>query len=619
MQRRVFRRFPPSYPSVHAALAALVLGTTAGCVGSFGPTGAGNGSGGAGPGSGGAGSGSGGGSGGRTESSSGGSNGSGSGGSGGATGASGAPGSGGAAPPDGSGGAPVVFAPSAGAYRRLTASAFRNSLRDLLQVPITTGNLEPDSWSIGGFPSVSAATVAISANGVEQYQAAIDAATTTAFADSARRSKLLGCAPKSATDMACFQSFVTKFGRLAWRQPLTSAQVTRYATLIANAAASLGDLNEAMRAGMMGLLLSPNFLYRLERGAPPAAGGGSGFWQYTSSEVATRLSYFLTNSTPDSTLLDLADQNGLQTKEAILAQADRLLASSAGRESIGNFATELYQLQIIASRAKDSKFTEYTTALQTGMMQEIPAMFQSIVFDRNASALEYLTTKSTFVTKELAALYGLPTAGVSSTALTAVTLPADGPRGGLLTTAGFLSLFATQLDGSPTQRGKFIRQTILCQTIQMPPPNVNTMFADPPPGVVYTKRQQLDMHLSNPGCAACHKLMDPLGLTLENFDAIGKYRSTDQGQTIDVSGDLGGTKFSGPIELGQVLASQPEAADCLVQNLYRYGTGHVEAGTEQPVLDALKQTFRGGGYHMRDLMRDIVSSDGFRFVAAPAP
>jgi len=619
MQRRELNRFHPSCRPMWASLAALVLVSAGGCVGSVGSTGANSGTGGAPTGSGGKGPGSGGASsGGESGSSSGGSNGSASGGSGGATGSSGAPGSGGAGSPDGSGGAPVVFAPSGGAYRRLTASAFRNSLRDLLQIPVTVGDLEPDSWSIGGFPSVSAATVAISATGVEQYQAAIDAATTTAFADSARRSKLLGCAPKSATDMACFQSFVTKFGRLAWRQPMTSAQVTRYATLIANAAASLGDLNEAMRAGMMGLLLSPNFLYRLERGAP-AAGGGSEFWQYTSGEVASRLSYFLTNSTPDSTLLDLADQNALQTKEAILAQADRLLASSAGRESVGNFATDLYQLQIIASRAKDPKFTNYTTALQTAMMQEIPAMFQSIVLDRNASALEYLTTKSTFVTKELAALYGLPTTGLSSTALTAATLPADGLRGGLLTTAGFLSLFANQEEGSPTQRGKFIRQTILCQTIQMPPPNVNTVFADPPPGVVYTKRQKLEMHLTNDGCAGCHKLMDPLGLTLENFDAIGAYRSTDQGQPIDVSGDLSGTKFNGPIELGQVLAAQPDAADCLVQNMYRYGTGHVEATTEKPVLDTLKQTFRTGGYHMRDLMRDIVSSDGFRFVAAPAP
>jgi hypothetical protein len=113
--------------------------------------------------------------------------------------------------------------------------------------------------------------------------------------------------------------------------------------------------------------------------------------------------------------------------------------------------------------------------------------------------------------------------------------------------------------------------------------------------------------------------MDPLGLTLENFDAIGKYRSTDQGQPIDVSGDLDGAKFNGSVELGQALAARPEVADCLVRSLYRYGTGHVEAASERPVLDALKSTFRTGGYHVRDLMRDIVASDGFRFVAPPAP
>ena len=498
----------------------------------------------------------------------------------------------------GTGVAPVVFAPSPGAYRRLTASAFRNSLRDLLQGPVTIGNIEPDSWSVGGLASVSAATVSISAAGVEQYQTAIDAATSQAFADATRRSKLLGCTPTSTTDMACFQSFVTKFGRLAWRQSLTSAQVTRYANLIANVAATLGDVNEGMRAGMQGLLLSPNFLYRLERGAAPAA--GNGFWQYTSSEIATRLSYFLTNSTPDSTLLDLADGKRLETKEAILAQADRLLGTAAGRESVGNFASELYQLQIIASRAKDPKFTEYTPALQTAMMQEIPAMFQAIVFDRNASALELLTTRNTFATKELAGLYGLPTTGLSSTSLTAVALPADGLRAGLLTTPGFLSLYANQEEGSPTQRGKFIRETILCQTIPLPPPDVSTVLPDPPAGVIYTKRQRLSMHESQPTCATCHRLMDPLGLTLENFDAIGKYRSTDQGQPIDVSGDLDGSKFNGPVELGQVLAARPEVADCLVRNMYRYGTGHVEAASERPVLDALKSTFRTGGYHVRD-------------------
>jgi hypothetical protein len=592
-----------------------LLGTVAACTGTIGPLGAGSAAAGAGNGAragttGGGASSAGVGTAGAGNAAT---TGTGSGGSGG-SGVAGA----GAAGTGGTGGAPVVFAPSPGAYRRLTASAFRNSLRDLLQGPVTIGDVEPDSWSVGGLASVGAATVSISPAGVEQYQTAIDAATSQAFADTTRRSKLLGCTPKSTTDMACFQSFVTKFGRLAWRQPLTSAQVTRYATVIANVAATLGDVNEGLRAGLQGLLLSPNFLYRLERGAPPAA-PGNGFWQYTSSEIATRLSYFLTNSTPDATLLDLADANGLQTSEAILAQADRLLGTAAGRESVGNFASELYQLQIIASRAKDPKFTEYTPALQTAMMQEIPAMFQALVFDRNASALELLTTRNTFATKELAGLYGLPTTGLSSTSLTAVALPADGLRAGLLTTAAFLSLYANQEEGSPTQRGKFIRQTILCQTIPLPPPDVSTVLPDPPAGVTYTRRQRLTMHESQASCASCHRFMDPLGLTLENFDAIGKYRSTDQGQPIDVSGDLDGTKFNGPVELGQALAARPEVADCLVRNMYRYGSGHVETASEQPVLDALASAFRTGGYHVRDLMRDIVASDGFRFVAPPAP
>jgi len=614
MQRHGFTRFHLFPGPACAALAAALLGAAAACTGTIGAEPRGSAAGGPGGGAGTTGVGSVSGSAGASGTT----------GAGGATptgtgaGSGGGAGTGaGTAGTSGTGGAPVVFAPSPGAYRRLTASAFRNSLRDLLQGPVTIGNIEPDSWSVAGLASVSAATVSVSAAGVEQYQTAIDAATSQAFADATRRSKLLGCTPKSTTDTACFQSFVTRFGRLAWRQPLTSAQVTRYTDLIANVAATLGDVNEGMRAGMQGLLLSPNFLYRLERGAPPAA-AGNGFWQYTSGEVAARLSYFLTNSTPDATLLDLADSKGLDTKEAILAQADRLLGTAAGRESVGNFASELYQLQIIASRAKDPKFTEYTPALQTAMTQEIPAMFQAIVFDRNASALELLTTRNTFATKELAGLYGLPTTGLSSTSASAVALPADGLRAGLLTTAGFLSLYANQEEGSPTQRGKFIRETILCQTIPLPPPDVSTVLPDPPAGVIYTKRQRLSMHESQPSCAGCHRLMDPLGLPLENFDAIGKYRSTDQGQPIDASGDLDGSKFNGPVELGQVLAARPEVADCLVRNMYRYGTGHVDAASERPVLDALKSTFRTGGYHVRDLMRDIVASDGFRFVAPPA-
>jgi hypothetical protein len=145
------------------------------------------------------------------------------------------------------------------------------------------------------------------------------------------------------------------------------------------------------------------------------------------------------------------------------------------------------------------------------------------------------------------------------------------------------------------------------------------MLVDPPPGVVLTKRQKLAQHETNPTCAACHSLMDPLGLTLENFDTIGQFRATDQGLSIDVSGNLDGTNFNGPIELGQLLSKSPAVATCMLRSIYRYATGHVEVPTEAPVLADLGQRFQSSGYLLRDLMLDLVSSDGFRLVAPPAP
>jgi hypothetical protein len=523
-------------------------------------------------------------------------------------------GTGGAA---GSGGEPVTFAPSPGAYRRLTNAAFKNSLRDLLGGAVDVGDLEPDSWSIGGLPTVGAAVVSISQRGVEQYQTTIEAATTQVFADTARRDRVIGCRPSSATDSQCFREFVTSFGRRAFRRSLTEAQITRYTELISTTAAVLGDVYGGVRSGMIGMLLSPHFLYRLERGAAPAS--GAGFWQYTSIEMASRLSYFLSNSTPDATLLDVAEQDGLQSAEAVREHASRLLETEAGRESVRNFAAELFQLPVIGARAKDpGMYPEYTPGLQAAMMEEIPAMFAGLVFDRNASALELLTTRETFVNAELATLYGLPTTGRSS-ALTAASLPAEGLRAGLLGTAGLLSLYASQKEGSPTLRGKFIREVLLCEPIPSPPADVDTTLDDPPSGEMLTKREKLERHQTEDSCRGCHSVLDPLGLTLENFDAIGKYRTMDHGKPIDVTGNLDEVPFTGPVELGQLLAARPETAACLVRNIYRYGTGHVEVASEAPVVNDLTARFRASTYNLKQLMLELVASDGFRYVAPPEP
>jgi hypothetical protein len=504
------------------------------------------------------------------------------------------------------------FAPGKGTLKRLTDSEFRNSLRDLFG-DVTVGELEPDSWS-DGFAKVGSSVVSISANGVDKYQLAIDSATAQVFADATRRAALVGCEPRVAED-ACIDAFIARFGRLSWRRPLTEAQAQRYGALARTTATLLGDVTEAVRLTTNALLFSPYFLYRLERGRADA---NAKWWRFDGYEMASRLSFFLTNTTPDATLLDAAERDGLATAEGIRGQAERLLASVRGRESVGNFATELFRLAIVRTRAKDpERFPTYTTALQAAMAREVPAMFESVVFDDRAPALDLFTTRRTFVNRELASLYGLDANGLTDESWVAVELPADGLRAGLLGTGAFLSVYANQKEGSPTQRGKFIREFLLCQEIPDPPPDVSTVIADPPPGVVLTKRERLAAHRSQPVCASCHSAMDPLGLPLENFDAIGAFRETEQGRAIDTTGDLDGVPFDGPIELGELLSTSDRASACLVRNLYRYAAGRSESATEEPMVQALVDRFRANGFDMQGLMLDLVSSDGFRFVAAP--
>jgi hypothetical protein len=507
---------------------------------------------------------------------------------------------------------PQEFAPAGGSFKRLTTSEYQASLRDLLG-EVTIGDLEPDTF-IDGFAKIGSAQVAISLNGVEKYELAADAATRQVFGDAARRSAFVGCNPSGNADTACFDSFVGRFGRLAFRRPLSDAERQSYVALAGTLSTTLGDPVAGLRLTTKALLLSPYFLYRLERGqADPSAK----WWRYTSHELAGSLAYFLTNTTPDSALLDAADRDELGSVEGVRTQAQRLLAAPAGRASVSQFATELFRLQVVYSRAKDpGLFPQYTPALIDALAREVPALFQNLVFDQRKSALELFTTQQTFVNLELAGLYGLDTTGLTSDSWQAVTLPADGLRAGLLGTGAFLSLYANQKEGSPTLRGKFIRQFLLCQEIPDPPPDVSTVIEDPPPGVVLTKRQKLAAHREQPICAGCHQLMDPMGLTLENFDAIGAFRQTEHGLPIDASGDFDGTPFSGPVELGRLLAQSPHASECLVRNLYRYATGHAEVESEEPLLTGLSERFAQGGHDFQSLMVDLVTSDGFRYVAA---
>ena len=509
----------------------------------------------------------------------------------------------------------LPFSPAPESMHRLTKSQFQNSLTALLG-NVTIGELDGDSY-IGGFATVGAGSVVTSASGVQSYQVAIDAALDQVFADTARRNTLVGCTPKTPLDTACAQSFLKTFGRLAWRRPLTQPQLDRYTTLATSSATALSDPYGGLRWAASALLQSPYFLYRSERGTPVP--GMADRNQYTPDELASKLAFFLWNSTPDAALLDAAESGALATAAGLSAQVDRLLAAPQGHEAIVNFAREFMRTDNLVGMPKDaSTYPTYTTTLPAAMANEVLSLWENTAFKSDSSVLELFTTQQTFANKELGALYGLDTSSLTATTFSPVTLPASQGRSGLLTTAAMLALQATQIEGSPTLRGRFIREKFQCMAIPSPPPGVVTTLPATGAGV-FTKRQKMVTHEAQPSCAACHGLMDPIGFALEHFDAVGAYRATDSGLQIDTSGTLNGEPFSGSVDMGKVLAASPATGPCIVQNIYSYAVGHAVPDTEQVAVSDLSTAFVASGNRLRALILKLVASDGFVFTSPESP
>ena len=255
--------------------------------------------------------------------------------------------------------------------------------------------------------------------------------------------------------------------------------------------------------------------------------------------------------------MDQATSGMLATADGIRTAATRMLDASAGRESVGGFAEEYMRLDRIATQAKDpALFPEYATNLQTAMVRDIRDTWASLAFDDQASFYDLFTTTKVVVNADLARLYGIDTTGLTSTTFQTKSLPAGGTRSGVLARRACCRSSRTSNRAPPRLRGKFIRESLMCLTIPPPPPGVNTAVVDQPTNVPMTRRQRLEVHMTNDACAACHKFMDPLGFPLENFDAIGKYRTTDNGLPVDPTGTFDGVPSPTPT----VSASRPARA-----------------------------------------------------------
>jgi hypothetical protein len=506
--------------------------------------------------------------------------------------------------------------PPAPSLRRLTAAQYANTVRDLLGADVALPTrLEPDAAE-EGLLSVGAGTASVSSLGVERYE---DAALLLAgqVADQPDRlATVAPCTPAAADDAACADTFVRAFGQRAWRRPLTDAEAARLVDVVILIGGESGSFAEGVRYGLAAMLQSPHFVYRREHGAPDP--DDTAQRPLTDWEIATRLSYLVWATTPDDTLLAAAAAGELTTDAGLRAQTERLLADDRARTGVRALFTELFTLDDLDTISKDPTiFTHASAELGPAAREETLRVVERLTFGGDGVAptdfRDLLTTDTTFVDPRLAALYRV--AAPAPDAFGEVTLDEAGGRRGLLGQASFLMLNAYSTRSSATRRGLFIRKTLLCQTIPPPPGDVDTSIPEAD-STSPTLRDRLQTHLEDPTCASCHQLTDPIGLGLENFDGIGRWRDTENGATIDASGDLEGRSFADAWELGEAVRNNDNLGPCFAHHLYRYAMGRSVAEGEEDLADWIGDGFVQSGHDWQSLLLDIVMSPAFRRAGA---
>jgi PAS domain-containing protein len=502
------------------------------------------------------------------------------------------------------------FAPVPATLHRLTVDEYRNSLRDLLPAAVAIPTeLEPDT-PLHGYASVGASDLTISPRAAELYEAAAFSIGEQIFQEPTMRGAFVGCEPADIAD-PCVGTFLRSFARRAWRRSPTEDEVASLATLAQTIATDLASPWRGLEFAMMAVLQSPSFLFRVERGEPDP--DHPGWLRYTSVEMASRLSYFIWGSIPDEPLLAAGENGELVTEDGIRREVERMLDSPKAEAALTAWFGEYATIDRVLSVSKDGTlFPELTPTLREAMRREIELVFAEQAFNPDADFRFVFRTDRVFVNDELAAIYGVPAPGVTGLDLVAANLSPDDARGGIVARAGLLTQFAAATRTSPTFRGKFIRSMVLCEDVPPPPPGVNTELAMETGMGPRTLRQRLEEHATNPTCATCHNAMDPLGFALEHYDAVGRWRDLEDGLTIDASGDLDGTPIDGAGDLGEALADDPRVAECLARQLYRFATGHLEEFSEEPAIDALGERFAERGYRFRELVIELVLTDGFR-------
>jgi hypothetical protein len=493
---------------------------------------------------------------------------------------------------------------------RLNNTEYDNTVRDLLGVGETPARSFIADEKALGFDNIAEALGMTDAQ-YEQYWNAADSLSEQVFADATLRARILTCTPAAAVDETCTRSIVAAFGKRAWRRPLADAEIDRLVQLAGEASMLGEDFAGSIKHVAKALLLSVPFLYRVELDSDPEAATPHALDAY---ELASRLSYLVWSTMPDATLIQAADSGELLDTDVLAAQLRRMLADARGERFVRGFAGQWLGMRDLEShQVEPTAFPEWSTDLRDAMIAEGYQYFSQFVQGRR-SLQEFFTADVNFVDDRLAALYDF--SGQSFDPSTAFHDTTDARRG-FLGLASFLTLTSYSYRTAPTLRGKWVLQNLLCQDIPPPPPNVPKLDdsqADSAATQSLNVRDRLAEHRKNPQCASCHVTLDPIGLGLENFDAIGQYRTQyANGDAIDASGTLpSGESFDGLHELSDLLAGDARLADCASEKLLTYALSRRIVPADQPYLQALRTQWRDDGMSIAALLERIVVSEPFR-------
>ncbi|HEY3045135.1 MAG TPA: DUF1592 domain-containing protein, partial [Vicinamibacterales bacterium] len=427
------------------------------------------------------------------------------------------------------------------------------------------------------------------------------------------RRRIFACRPATVREeVPCARKILSTLARRAYRRPVTDAEVDALIEFYQDGRKN-ADFEAGIQSALRLILASPKFLFRAEPDPSKAAPGT--IYRVGDFELASRLSFFLWSSIPDDQLLTVAAQGKLNDPAVLDQQVRRMLADPRAGALVKNFAGQWLFLRNLQSHLPDNTaFPDFDDNLRQAFRRETELLFDAVMRE-DRSVLDLLNANYTFVNERLARHYGIP--NVYGSRFRRVTL-ADENRRGLLGQGSVLTVTSYPNRTSPVLRGKWILENILGTPPPPPPPNVPALTENGEDGKVLSVRERLEEHRKNPVCASCHRVMDPLGFSLENFDAIGQWRAREEGGPVDASGQLAdGSKVNGPVSLRQALMKRPEQfVGTMTEKLLTYALGRGVEYYDMPVVRSIAREAARSNYRFSSIVIGIVRSTPFQMKKA---